>query len=168
MDGRTRSRNVKSDHHNFPCKKKRKRKWKELGVIIPTACVHVSERFTSDGSMDMFIPTCVTLSQPSDIDRNISTLVENNHVTAMLVKGPKTWVKTLLDSGCNCSIFTDISMFKDYNVYRVPIQTAGGTIYSHGHGTVGHLQNCLNMNLLSTHHVTQYIVDIGIEFQRNI
>ena len=91
----------------------------------------------------------------------------------MLVKGPKTWVKTLLDSGFNCSIFTDRSMFKDYNVYRVPIQTAGGTIYSHGRGTVGHLQNCLhvpdlNMNLLSTHHVTQYIDDIGIEFQRNI
>ena len=72
----------------------------------------------------MFIPTCVTLSQPSDavnsivmdtsdIDRNISTLVENNHVLAMLVKGTKTWVKTLLDSGCNCSIFTDRSMFKD-------------------------------------------------------
>ena len=101
MDGRTRSRNVKSDHHNFPCKKKRKRKWKGLGVINITACVHVSERFTSDGSIDMFIPTCVTLSQlsdavnsmvmdTSDIDRNISTLVENNHVTAMLVKEPKT------------------------------------------------------------------------------
>ena len=52
----------------------------------------------------MFIPRCVTLSQPSDavnsmvmdtseIDRKISTLVENNHVTAMLVKGPKTWVR---------------------------------------------------------------------------
>ena len=40
VDGRTRSRNVKSDHHNFPCKKKRKRKWKGLGVINPTACVH--------------------------------------------------------------------------------------------------------------------------------
>ena len=93
----------------------------------------------------MFIPTCVTLSQPSDavncmvmdtsdIDRNISTPVENNHVSAMLVKKPKTWVKTLLDSGCNCSILTDRSMFKDYNVYRVPIQTAGGTTYSHGRG----------------------------------
>ena len=66
----------------------------------PTACVHVSERFTGDGPMDTFIPTCVTLSQPSDavnsmvmdtsdIDRIISTLVENNHVTAMLVKGSK-------------------------------------------------------------------------------
>jgi hypothetical protein len=99
----------------------------------------------------MFIPTCVILSEPSDavnsmvmdtsdIDRNISTLVENNHVTAMLVKKPKTWVKTLLDSGCNCSIFTDRFMFKNYNVFKVPILTAGGTMYSHGRCTVGHLQ----------------------------
>ena len=134
--------------------------------------------------MDIFIPTSSTLSQPHDAinsiirenndeDRNISKLVENNNITAMLVKGPRYWVKTLLNSGCNCSIFTDRSMFRDYNEYRVPIQTAGGTISSTGRGTVGHLQNCLhvpdlNMNLLSTHHVTQYIDDIGIEFQRHI
>ena len=91
----------------------------------------------------------------------------------MPVKGPRYWVKTLLDSGCNCSIFTDHSMFRDYNEYRVPIQTAGGTISSTGRGTVGHLQNCLhapdlNMSLLLTHHVTQCIDDIGIEFQRHI
>ena len=133
--------------------------------------------------MDIFLPTGNTLAQPrdavssitmvsSDIDKNISKLVENS-VTAMLVKGSKTWVKTLLDSGCNFSIFTDRSMFRDYHVYRIPIQTAGGTIYSYGRGIVGHLQNCLqapdlNMNLLSTHHVTQNIDDIGIEFQRHI
>ena len=131
--------------------------------------------------MDIFIPTSSTPSQPHDAinfiirenndeDRNISKLVENNNITAMLVKRPRCWVKTLLDSGCNCSIFTDRSMFRDYNEYRVPIQTAGGTISSTGRGTVGHLQNCLhvpdlNMNLLSTRHVTQYIDDIGIEFQ---
>ena len=96
--------------------------------------------------MIIFIPTSSTLAQPrdavssismdsSDIDRNISKLVENS-VTAMLVKGPEV----LLDSGCNCSIFTDRSMFRDYHVYRVPIQTAGGIIYSYGRGTVGHLQ----------------------------
>ena len=180
---KARGRNSRTDHHNFPCKKKRKKRWNGLDVLQPTACVHIAERLTSDGSMDIFIPTSSTLAQPrdavssitmdsSDIDRNISKLVENS-VTAMLVKGPKTWVKTLLDSGCNCSIFTDRSMFRDYHVYRVPIQTAGGTIYSYGRGTVGHLQNCLhvpdlNMNLLSTHHVTQYIDDIGIEFQRHI
>jgi hypothetical protein len=133
--------------------------------------------------MDIFLPTSSTFAQPrdavssinmdsSDIDRNISKLVENS-ATAMLVKEPKTWVKTLLDSECNCSIFTDRSMCRDHHVYRVPIQTAGGTIYSYGCGAVGHLQNCLhvpdlNMNLLSTHHVTQYIDDIGIEIQRHI
>jgi hypothetical protein len=60
-------------------------------------------------------------------------------------------------------------MFRDYHEYHVHIQIDGGTISSTGRDTVGHLQNCLhvpdlNMNLLSTHHVTQYIDDIGIEF----
>jgi hypothetical protein len=77
----------------------------------------------------------------SDIDINISTPVENNHVSAMIVKEPKTWVKTLQDSGCNCSMFMNRIMSKNYNLYRVPVQTAGGTIYSHGRKTVGHLQN---------------------------
>ena len=109
---KARGRNSRTDHHNFPCKKKRKKRWNGLDVSQPTACVHIAERLTSDGSMDIFIPTSSTLAQPrdavssitmdsSDIDRNISKLVENS-VTAMLVKGPKTWVKTLLDSGCNC------------------------------------------------------------------
>ena len=76
--------------------------------------------------MDIFIPTSSTLSQPHDAinstirenneeDRNISKLVENNNITAMLVREPSYWVKTLLESGCNCSIFTDRSMFRDYN-----------------------------------------------------
>ena len=123
---KARSRNSHCDHHNFPCIKKRKKKWIVLDIIQPTACVHIAERLTSDGAMDIFIPTSSTLAQPrdavssitvdsSDIDRNISKLVENS-VTAMLVKGPKVWVKTLLDSGCNCSIFTDRSMFRDYHV----------------------------------------------------
>jgi hypothetical protein len=64
-------------------------------------------------------------------------------------------------------------MFQDYHVYRVPIQTAGGTIYSFACCTVNHLQNCLhesdlNMNILSTNYVTQHIDDIGIEFHRHI
>ena len=89
--------------------------------------------------MDIFIPTSSALSQPHDAinfiirenndkDCNISKLVKNNNITAMLVKGPRYWVNTLLDSGCNCSIFTNHSMFRDYNEYRVPIQTTGGTI----------------------------------------
>ena len=56
-------------------------------------------------------------------------------------------------------------MFQDYHVYRVPIQTSGGTLYSYGRGTVGHLQNCLHVPDLN---ITQYIDDIGIEFQRHI
>jgi hypothetical protein len=80
----------------------------------------------------------------------------------MLVKGPKTSVKTLPDSEYISSIFTDKSKFRDKHVYKVPAQIAGGLMYSYGRGTVGHLQNCLhvtelNMRLLSTHNVTQYI-----------
>jgi hypothetical protein len=128
---KARSRNSNSDHHNFPCKKKHKKKWNGLDVLQPTACVHIAERLTSDGGMNIFLPPSSTFAQPrdsvssitmnsSDIVRNISKLVENSF-SAMLVKGPKTWVKTLLDSGYNCSIFTDRSMFRDYHVYRVPI-----------------------------------------------
>ena len=78
-----------------------------------------------------------------------------------------------LSFGVSPRVPGQIAMFRDYHVYRVPIQTAGGIIYSYGRGTVGHLQNCLhvpdlNMNLLSTHHVTHYIDDIGIEFQQHI
>ena len=90
---KARSRNSHCDHHNFPCKKKRKKKWIVLDVIQPTACVHIAERLTSDGAMDIFIPTSSTLAQSkdavssitmdsSDIDRYISKLVENS-VTAM-------------------------------------------------------------------------------------
>jgi hypothetical protein len=92
--------------------------------------------------MDIFIPTSSTLSKPHDAinstiresnddhDRNISKLVENNNIKAMLVKEPRYWIKTSLDSGCNCSMFPDRFMFRDYNEYHVQIQTAGGTISS--------------------------------------
>jgi len=94
-----RSRSSHSEHHNFPCEKKRKKRWNGLDILLPTAYVHIAEQLTSDGAMDIFIPTSSTLAQPrdavssitmdsSDIDRNISKLVENS-VTAMLVKGPK-------------------------------------------------------------------------------
>jgi hypothetical protein len=64
-------------------------------------------------------------------------------------------VRTLADSGCSCTIFTDRNLFTDYQPYSSPISTAGGTIRSTGRGTVDKLQNCLyvpemNINLIST------------------
>jgi hypothetical protein len=99
---KARSCNSHINHHSFSFKKKRKKKWIVFDVIQPTACVHIAERLTSDGAMEIFISTSSTLAQPrdavgsitmdsSDIDRNISKLVENS-VTAMLVKGPKVWM----------------------------------------------------------------------------
>ena len=71
-------------------------------------------------------------------------------------------VRTLADSGCSCTIFTDRNLFKDYQPYSSPISTAGGTIRSTGRGTVGKLQNCLyvpemNVNLISTGQVLKQI-----------
>ena len=82
-------------------------------------------------------------------------------------------VRTLADSGCSCTIFTDRNLFTDYQPYSAPITTAGGPIRSTGRGTVGKLQNCLyvpemNMNLISTSQVTKqlkhlrFILDDGV------
>ena len=60
-----------------------------------TKNVHIAQRLTSNGMMDIFIPTSSPLSQPHDAinsiireindeDCNISKLVENNNITAML------------------------------------------------------------------------------------
>ena len=74
----------------------------------------------------------------------------------------KLKVKTLVDSGCSMSIFTNRSLFSDYTPYKTSIQTAGGVIHSTGRGTVGNLPNCLyvpelNVNLISTSYA--YISD---------
>ena len=74
-------------------------------------------------------------------------------------------VRTLADSGCSCTIFTDRRMFTDYQPYQSPISTAGGTIKSTGRGTVGKLQNCLyvpemNINLISTGQVLKQIPNL--------
>ena len=71
-------------------------------------------------------------------------------------------VRTLADSGCSCTIFTDRNLFKDYQPYSSPISTTGGTIRSTDRGTVGKLQNCLyvpemNVNLISTGQVLKQI-----------
>ena len=55
---------------------------------------------------------------------------------------------TIIDSGCNRSIFIDRDMFTDYRACRVPITTAGGVIMSDGVGTVGLLHNCLHVSSL--------------------
>ena len=39
-------------------------------------------------------------------------------------------VRTLADSGCSCTIFTDRNLFTDYQPYSSPFSTAGGTIRS--------------------------------------
>jgi hypothetical protein len=85
----------------------------------------------------------------------------------------KLKVKTLIDSGCSRSIFTDRSLFTDYAPFKVSIKTAGGVIQSTGRGTVGILQNCLyvpelNMNLISTSHATKadnslsFVLEVGV------
>ena len=47
--------------------------------------------------------------------------------------------RTLADSGCSCTIFTDRNLFRDYQPYSSPISTAGGMIRSTGKGAVGKL-----------------------------
>ena len=74
-------------------------------------------------------------------------------------------VRTLADSGCSCTIFTDRNLFTDYQPYSSPISTAGGTIRSTGRGTVGKLQNCLyvpemNINLISSGQVLKQIPNL--------
>ena len=74
-------------------------------------------------------------------------------------------VRTLADSGCSCTIFTDRRMFTDYQPYQSPISSAGGTIKSTGRGTVGKLQNCLyvpemNINLISTGQVLKQLPNL--------
>ena len=64
-------------------------------------------------------------------------------------------VRTLADSGCSCTIFTDRNLFTDYQPYSSPISTAEGMIRSTGSGTDGKLQICLYVpemyvNLIST------------------
>jgi len=79
---------MQRNNHNFPSKKKRKKKWCPNPILHPPANVHIAQRLTSNGLMDIFIPTSSTLSQPHDAinsiirenndeDRNISKLVEN-------------------------------------------------------------------------------------------
>ena len=79
-------------------------------------------------------------------------------------------MKTLIDSGCSCTIFTERWMFQDFVEYVAAIKTAGGTIYSEGRGTVGKLQNCLylpsmDVNLISSGHAVEHIPNLEIAQQ---
>ena len=96
-----------------------------------------------------------TLGEPKEF----INLVENQSFRVMWTKTHvrKLKVKTLVDSGCSKTIFTDRSLLSDSTPYKTSIQTASGVIHSTGRGTVGNLQNCLyvselNVNLISTSH----------------
>jgi hypothetical protein len=94
--------------------------------------------------------------------KNVIRLNENKGWKLMWTRSHvRKRVRTLADSGCSCTIFTDRNLFTDYQPYSSPISTAGGTIRSTGRGTVG-LQNCLcvpemNINLISTGQVLKQI-----------
>ena len=60
--------------------------------------------------------------EPAEVD--VSKLNENSSWTVMMVKAkdmPKTR-KTLVDSGCNRSIFTNREIFIEYRAARIPIR----------------------------------------------
>ena len=106
-------------------------------------------------------------SEPEAID--IRYLRENRSWQAMTINVPRIRpkVRTLLDSGCSCSIFTERSLFTDYMDVHTPIITAGGKIYAIGMGTVGKLRNCLhvpnmNIQLISAGQVCEDIDDIEL------
>ena len=98
--------------------------------------------------------------------KNVIRLNENRSWKLMWTRSHvRKRVRTLADSGCSCTIFTDRNLFTDYQPYSAPISTAGGTIRSTGRGTVGKLQNCLyvpemNINLISTSQVLKQIPNI--------
>ena len=108
--------------------------------------------------------------EPAEVD--VSKLNENSSWTVMMVKAkdmPKTR-KTLVDSGCNRSIFTNRELFTEYREARIPIKTAGDIIYAVGVGTVGKLQNCLhvptmNINLISVMQAVEDIEHLAITFE---
>ena len=76
-------------------------------------------------------------------DTDVSQLINNPGWTVMAVKAKEGRCprKTLIDSGCNRTIFTHRHLFTDFKETRIPIKTAGEVIYATGVGTVGKLQN---------------------------
>ena len=79
--------------------------------------------------------------------------------------------KTLIDSGCNRSIFTNRSLFLDFYECLIPITSAGEEIYATGMGTVANLKGCLyvpdmNVNLISVMHVLDDFPNVSITFEK--
>ena len=116
-------------------------------------CYNYMPSFTDEASdSDRDANKVRTTGEP----KNVIRLNENKGWKLMWTRSHvRKRVRTLADSGCSCTIFTDRNLFTDYQPYSSPISTAGGTIRSTGRGTVGKLQNCLyvpemNINLIST------------------
>ena len=123
-----------------------------------------------------YMPSFTDEASDSDGDaKNVRTTGEPKHYIRL--NENRSWklmrtrshvrkrVRTLADSGCSCTIFTDRNLFTDYQPYLSPISTAGGTIRSTGRGTVGKLQNCLyvpemNINLIPTGQVLKQIPNL--------
>jgi hypothetical protein len=109
----------------------------------------ISEKFNIDGTCGdiPFIETPESEEDGmSDCDRSgeesdISNPRDNPGWKVMLVKSRKRRprVKTLVDSGCNCTIFTDRALFSDYEERSISIKTASNKIREVGRGTVGKL-----------------------------
>ena len=79
--------------------------------------------------------------------------------------------KTLIDSGCNQTIFTNRLLFLDFQECLIPITTAGEEVYATGIGTVGKLKGCLyvpnmNVNLISVMHVLDDIPNVSVTFEK--
>ena len=71
------------------------------------------------------------------IQTDVSQLRENSAWKAMAVRSRadmRRRRKTLIDSGCNRSIFTNRSLFTDFHECLIPITTAGEEIYVTGMG----------------------------------
>ena len=121
----------------------------------------------------IYMPSITDEASESDEDaKKVRTTGETKHFISL--NENRSWkpmwtrshvrkrVRTLADSGCSCTIFTDRNLFTDYQPYSSPKSTAGGMIWSTGRGTVGKLQNCLyvseiNINLISTGQVLKKI-----------
>ena len=110
----------------------------------------------------------------SGISSDVSQLKWNTAWKAMAVKSRselRMRRKTLIDSGCNRTIFTNRLLFSDFQECLIPITTAGEEVYATGIGTVGKLKGCLyvpnmNVNLISVMHVLDDIPNVSVTFEK--
>jgi len=110
----------------------------------------------------------------SGISSDVSQLKWNTAWKAMAVKSRselRMRRKTLIDSGCNRTIFTNRLLFSDFQECLIPITTAGEEVYATDIGTVGKLKGCLyvpnmNVNLISVMHVLDDIPNVSVTFEK--